>query len=181
MSAAQTGRATAVLAEFESPAALLHAAEKVRDAGYTRFDCHSPFPIHGMDAAMGLGRSPVGKIVGGMALIGAATGFALQTWVTTTAYPLVISGKPYFSWQAYIIISFALFVLFGAFGAVLSMFGLNRLPRWHHPLFSSERFAKVTDDGFMISVEAGDARFDEAAVHAFLASIGGRNIETVRG
>lgn len=171
----------AIIAEFAHPGELLHAAEKVRDAGYRAFDCHSPFPIHGMDDAMGLKRSPVGYIVGGMALLGATIGFTLQTWVTTEAYPLVISGKPMFSWQAYIIITFALFVLFGAFGAVFGMFRLIRLPRLHHPLFYSEQMKKVTDDGFIVSIEAGDPQFDEEATRAFLASIGGTNIELVRG
>lgn len=170
-----------VIAAFDSPAQLIEAAKQMRTAGYTHFDCHSPFPIHGMDEAMGLKRSPVGYIVGGMAALGATIGFSLQTWVTTEAYPLVISGKPLFSWQAYIIITFALFVLFGAFGAVIGMFRLNRLPRLHHPLFYSDAFARVTDDGFMISVEEGDAQFDEEKTRAFLSSIGGQNIELVRG
>lgn len=170
-----------LIAAFDNPAALIDAAAHTRDAGYRLFDCHSPFPIHGMDDAMGLKRSPVGFIVAGMALIGAAVGFSLQTWVSTQAYPLVISGKPLFSWQAYIIITFALFVLFGAFGAVFGMFGLNRLPRLHHPLFYSELLAKASNDGFLISIEAGDAHFDEEKTRSFLASIGGKNIELVRG
>lgn len=170
-----------MIAEFSSPAALMDAAKQVRTAGYSKFDCHSPFPIHGMDEAMGLKRSPVGYIVGGMAALGAVVGFSLQTWVTTDAYPLVISGKPFFSWQAYIIITFALFVLFGAFGAVIGMFRLNRLPRLHHPLFYSEQFTRVTDDGFMLHIEADDAQFDEEKTEAFLASVGGTNIELVRG
>jgi hypothetical protein len=171
----------AILADFGTPGALLHAAEKVRAAGYRAFDCHSPFAIHGMDAAMGLGRSPVGYIVGGMALLGASIGYGLQTWVTTTAYPIIISGKPLYSWQAYVIVTFALFVLFGALGGVIGMLRLNKLPRLHHPLFYSERFGRVTDNAFMVSIEAGDPLFDEARTRDFLASIGGTNIELVKG
>lgn len=170
-----------LIASFDNPATLISAAERTRDAGYQQFDCHSPFPIHGMDAAMGLKRSPIGFIVGGMALLGGSIGFGLQTWVTTEAYPLVISGKPLFSWQAYIIITFALVVLFGAFGAVFGMFAINRLPRLHHPLFYSESIAKASDDGFLVSIESGDKLFDEEKTRAFLASIGGKNIELVRG
>ncbi|MBL0176582.1 MAG: DUF3341 domain-containing protein [Ignavibacteria bacterium] len=171
----------AILADFGTPGALLHAAEKVRTAGYRAFDCHSPFAIHGMDAAMGLGRSPIGYIVGGMALLGASIGYGLQTWVTTTAYPIIISGKPLYSWQAYIIVTFALFVLFGALGGVIGMLRLNRLPRLHHPLFYSERFGRVTDNAFMVSIEAGDPLFDETGTRDFLSSIGGTNIELVKG
>ncbi len=131
-----------ILARFTNPAELIKAAEKVRDAGYEAFDCHSPFPIHGMDQAMGLKRSKIGYIVGGMTVLGAFLGLSLQGWASTDAYRLIISGKPYFSWQAFIIITFALFVLFGAFGAFFGMFHLNRLPRLNHPLFYSEQFKK---------------------------------------
>ncbi len=171
----------AIIAQFSSPATLIDAAKKVREAGYSSFDCHSPFPIHGMDDAMGLGRSPVGFIVGGMALLGAVIGFSLQTWVATSAYPLVISGKALFSWQAFIIITFALFVLFGAFGAVIGMFRLNKLPQFHHPLFYSDMLAKSSDDGFLVSIDASDPKFDEARTRAFLESIGAESIEIVRG
>ena len=87
------------LARFADPAALMAAAEKVRDAGYTRFDCHSPFPIHGMDRAMGLKRSSLGWIVGFLALVGGLGGLGLQWWTSTIAYPLVISGKPFASYR----------------------------------------------------------------------------------
>jgi len=171
----------ALLAEFKNSAELLRAAEQIRSAGYRKFDCHSPFPIHGMDAAMGLGRSPIGYIVGGMAILGGAVGFALQTWVTTSAYPLVISGKPFFSWQAYIIITFALFVLFGTIGAVFGMMKLNRLPRFHHPLFFSEQFKRVSTDAFMVSITADDTLFHIETTKKFLSEIGGTNIEIVQG
>ncbi|MEA3286361.1 MAG: DUF3341 domain-containing protein [Candidatus Marinimicrobia bacterium] len=170
-----------VLARFANPAELIDAAKKVRDAGYEKFDCHSPFPIHGMDDAMGLKRSPLGYIVGALTVTGATFGMAFQYWIAAVEYPLVISGKPFFSWQAFFIVTFALFVLFGAFGAVFGMFGLNRLPRLHHPLFYSDQFAKVTDDAFFVSIELDDAKFDESKTQEFLASIGGTDIELVVG
>ncbi|NQV15522.1 DUF3341 domain-containing protein [bacterium] len=170
-----------VLARFANPAELIEAAKKVREAGYKKFDCHSPFPIHGMDDAMGLKRSPLGFIVGGMTLTGALVGMTLQYWVAAVEYPLVISGKPFFSWQAFIIITFALFVLFGAFGAVLGMFHLNRLPRLHHPVFYSDQFARVTDDAFFVSIEVEDPKFDDKQTQAFLTGIGGVDIELVVG
>ena len=83
-----------LLAEFKTPAALYHACESLRDAGFTHWDAHTPFPVHGLDKAMGLKRSPVPLFVLVLALLGAAGGFALQVWVHTMAYPLVISGKP---------------------------------------------------------------------------------------
>ncbi len=169
------------LARFANPAELIEAAKKIRDAGYEKFDCHSPFPIHGMDDAMGLKRSPLGYIVGGMTLTGATVGMTLQYWIAAIEYPLVISGKPFFSWQAFMIVTFALFVLFGAFGAVFGMFHLNRLPRLHHPVFYSDNFAKVTDDAFYVSIEADDEQFDDKKIQEFLSSIGGTDVELVAG
>ena len=101
-----------VIARFDSPEALVHAAEKVRSEGFTKFDCHSPFPIHGMDDAMGLERSKLGYLIGVMGLTGALFGFGLQTWIHSIEYPMNISGKPYFAYPAYAIITFELMVLF---------------------------------------------------------------------
>jgi hypothetical protein len=166
-----------ILAEFATPADLYHACERVRDAGFTRWDAHTPFPVHGLEGAMGLRRSPLPWIVLGMGLTGAALGFALQWWVHTTAYPLVISGKPYNAWPAFIPITFEVAVLFAALGAVLGMFGLNRLPMHYHPLFQSKVFERVTDDAFFISIESWDPRFDSSATRKLLESLGARSVE----
>lgn len=170
-----------ILAEFDSPQTLLKAGKVINEKGYKKYDCHSPFPIHGMDEAMGLKRSPLGYIIAVFAIIGGLVGFGLQTWVHAVAYPHVISGKPYFAYQAYIIVTFALFILFGAGAAVFGMLGLNKLPRYHHPLFYSDKFKKVTDDGFFVSIDANDSLFDKKETSKFLKSIGGKNIEIIEG
>ena len=166
-----------VLAEFATPADLYRACERVRDAGFTKWDAHSPFPVHGLHKAMGLRRSVLPWIVLVMALTGAAAGFGLQWWVHTSAYPLVISGKPFFTWPAFIPITFEVSVLFGALGAVFGMFGLNRLPMHHHPLFQSKVFERASDDAFFISIESWDPRFDPAATRTLLESLGPRSVE----
>lgn len=166
-----------VLAEFANPADLYRACTRVRDAGYTRWDAHSPFPIHGLDGAMGLRRSRLPWIILVMGLGGAAAGFLLQTWVHSVAYPLTISGKPHFAWQAYVPITFELGVLFGAFGAVFGMLGLNQLPMHHHPLFDDPRFARVTDDGFFISIESWDPKFDPQATRVLLERLGATHVD----
>jgi hypothetical protein len=173
------GQYYGVLAEFGSPADLYQAFERVRDEGFTRWDAHTPFPVHGLDKAMGLKRSPLPWIVLVMGLTGAAAGFGLQWWVHASAYPLVISGKPYFSWPAYIPITFEVAVLFASFGAVFGMLGLNRLPMHHHPLFKSRVFERVTDDAFFISIESWDPRFDSSGTRTLLESLGARNVELV--
>ena len=168
-----------LLAEFSTPADLYHACERERDAGFTRWDAHSPFPVHGLEGAMGVKRSPLPWIVLVMGLTGAAAGFGLQWWVHASAYPLVISGKPYVAWPAYIPITFEVAVLFAAFGAVFGMFGLNRLPMHYHPLFRSKVFERATDDAFFISIESWDPRFDAADTRKLLESLGARSVELV--
>jgi hypothetical protein len=171
-----------LLAEFKDPAALIHAARNLRDKGYKQFDCHSPFPIHGMDAAMGLKRSKVGYIAGIMAAIGFAFGLWLQWYTSAVDYPLVISGKPFFSYQAFVPVTFGTTVLFGAFGALGGMLVTNRLPQWYHELFNSDRFSKkVNNDGFFVSVTANDGPFDKKGTRALLESIGGYNVEEISG
>ena len=166
-----------LLAEFDTPGALYHACESVRDAGYRRWDAHSPFPVHGLERAMGLGRSRLPWFILVTALAGAALGFALQAWVHSLAYPLVISGKPFFAWQAYVPVTFELAVLGGALGAVFGMLALNRLPMHHHPVFDSAAFERASDDLFFISIAVDDPRFDERATPVLLQQAGARRIE----
>ena len=168
-----------LLAEFATPGELFHACEKVRDAGFTRWDAHTPFPVHGLDRAMGLRRSPLPWIALVMGLTGVGAGFALQWWVHTKAYPLVISGKPFFAWPAFVPVTFELGILFAALGAVFGMFALNRLPMHHHPLFQSRVFERVSDDAFFISIESWDPRFDPTATGKLLESLGARSVELV--
>ena len=112
-----------------------------------------------------------------MALTGGVLGFSLQWWVHASAYPLVISGKPYLAWPAYIPITFEVGVLFAALGAVFGMLALNRLPMHYHPLFRSKFFERVTDDAFFISIESWDPRFDASATGKLLESLGARSVE----
>lgn len=169
-----------LLAEFKSPAALLAAAKKIYEAGYTKFDCHSPFPIHGMDQAMGLKRSPLGYIVFAVAAVALAAGILLEWWTSTIAYPLVISGKPFFSYQAYGPVAFAIMVLTSSFAALLGMMALNRLPRFFHHLFHSRNIEHVMNDGFLVSLDSRDPKFDLQQAKDFLNSIGAKNIEVIQ-
>lgn len=168
------------LAEFDGPGPLLAAARRVRDAGYKHFDCHSPFPVHGMDEAMGLGRSALGWVVGFMAMVGVVSAIGLQWWTSSVDYKFVISGKPFFSFQAYVPITFGVGVLLSAITAVFGMFHFNRLPRLNHPVFTSERFAKFSTDGFFVSIEASDGKFNPAETLAFLKTIGATHAELLQ-
>ena len=170
-----------VLAEFNSPASLIRAAEKLKNSQFKKFDCHSPFPIHGMDDAMGLKPSVLGYIAGLMALIGLVGALLLQWWTSSVEYPLVISGKPFFSYQAFLPVTFAGAVLLAAFGSILGMLALNQLPRFNHPIFTSKRFKKVTDDGFFVSIELPKSGAEIPAAENLLASLGGSHIEVLDG
>lgn len=166
-----------ILAEFKDPAELLKAAKDLKDAGFKEYDCHSPFPIHGMDDAMAEKRSNLGWIVGPVAFIMVIAGFLFEGWTSVFAYPIVISGKPLFSYQAFGAVAFALMVLTSAFATLVGMLVLNKLPRFHHPVFYSEKFAKVSDDGFFVSITADDKQFDQEKTKKYLESIGGSGIE----
>lgn len=177
---ADTGIKYGLLAEFETAADTLHAAAQVRDAGYTRWDVFTPFPIHGMDEAMGLSKSKVGWFT----FIGGATGFTfgmLMIWyMNAYNYPIVVGGKPLFSPIYSMPVAYELTILLGAFGSLFGMLFLNRLPRLYHPLFKSQRFAKVTHDKFFIVIEASDPAFSETEVRQLLADAGGKHLEEVR-
>ena len=175
---AETTRVAGLLLELGSAAELARACERVRDAGYTRWDAHSPFPVHGLDRAMGLRSTALPWVVMGAGVTGAATGLGLQWWANAVNYQFSISGKPMWSIPANIPVTFELTVLFSAFGAFLGMIILNGFPRWHHPVFASRRFRRATVDRFFISVESEDPQFDREKTTAFLGSLGG-SVETL--
>lgn len=174
-----SAKAELMLVEFDSPGALLHAAERMRDAGYDQFDCHSPFPIHGMDDAMGLGRSHIGWFVGAAAITAFIGINVFIYWVSVVAYPIVVSGKELMSWPAFIPPIFAVTVLTSALTNLVAMLGLNRLPTLYHPIFYSAKIAKITDDGFVVSVPSNDKKYDRKKTEDFLKSLGGKNVEVV--
>lgn len=173
------GSPVLMLAEYDTPTACVRAAEKLRDAGYTKFDTHTPFPIHGMDKAMGLPDSRLGWIVFAMGLTGFSTAIFIIWYMNYFDYAIVVGGKPPLSFPSMVPVAFELTVLFSAFGAVFGMFGLNKLPRHHHPVFESDRFRAATDDKFFVSVEYADPKFDAEKTKALLASAHPAHIEII--
>lgn len=175
----EAGKPYGLLAEFSNPGALLHAAERVRTAGYRYFDTHTPFPIHGMDRAMGLGQSKVGFFALGGGITGLLLGLWLQWWTGGYDYPINVGGKPFFAWEPSIPVIFELTILFAAFGTVFGMLGLNGLPRPYNPLFYSREFTRVTDDAFFLHIAATDKRFDLDKTRQFLYDIGAMSVEVI--
>jgi hypothetical protein len=168
-----------LLAEFDSATALLNAAKKVRDAGYTKSDAFSPFPIHGLAEALGFREHIIPKVVLAAGLTGALAGYGLQWWTQAIDFPMNIGGRPYFAWVSFIPPAFETTILFAAFSAAISMIVLNGLPRPHHPVFSAPRFDRASQDGFFLAIEAADPKFDLSQTRAFLNGLHPREVVTL--
>lgn len=168
-----------ILAEFATPADLYHAAEKVRDAGYSKWDTYTPFPIHGMEEAMGIKHTILPVFVAIAGITGASLGMLMQWWMAGKDYQMVTQGKPFFSWQAFIPITFECGILFAAFTAIIGMLALNGLPRWHHPLMAKERFLSSSDDKFFVCIESADKNFHPEKTRQLLEKAGATSIELV--
>ncbi|HSI36653.1 MAG TPA: DUF3341 domain-containing protein [Tepidisphaeraceae bacterium] len=175
----ETPELIGLLAEFNDVDSVARAARTVRRAGFTRWDVHSPFPIHGIDYAMGIRPTRLPWIVLGAGLTGLSGGILLQWWTNAFDYPFFISGKPVWSLPANIPVIFELTILLSAFTTGLGMLALNGLPRWSNPLLKSDRFRQVTDDKFFIVIDATDKKFDEAATTKLLQEAGATAVERV--
>ena len=168
-----------LVAEFDTPQELMAAAEQVRDAGYTKWDCLTPFPVHGLDDSMGVKPTILPWLTLGAGLSGTTIAFTLQTWTNAIDYPYIISGKPLISLPASIPIMFELTVLLAAFTTFLGMMALNLLPQLFHPLLRRARAAGFTDDKFGIVIEADDKRFNREQAQLLLEKAGAKMVETV--
>jgi hypothetical protein len=185
----QPAKLYGLMAEFTTPAGIYHAAEKVREAGYRWWDCHSPFPMHGLDKAMGVRPTLLPVIVFFGGLTGTILATALQILTNSTnvqlpfiflnGYAFMVSGKPFISGPAFVPIAFELTVLLAALTSFAGMLLLNGLPRLYHPCFKSLSFARATDDRFFIVIEAGDPKFARARTEEFLRSLHPVSIEAL--
>jgi len=171
----------AMAAEYPSAAALYEAAKQVRDTGFKRWDVYSPFPIHGMDDAMGLKKSWLSAVVLIGGISGLLTAAIMEFGPSSFLYPLTVHGKPtnFFTVPAFFPIMFELTVLFAAFASFFAWQLMNGLPRWHHPIFNWERFSRATNDGFFLVIEARDPRFTENETRDLLEKSGGQHITIV--
>lgn len=166
-----------LVAEFSTVDGVIAAASRLRDAGFTKWDVHTPFPVHGLEEAMGIRRTILPKIVllGGLA--GLSGGLLLQWWTNAIDYPYLISGKPMFSLPANIPVIFETTVLLASITAFVCTLALNNLPRLYNPLFRLERFKRATDDKFLVVVEAKDPLYDAAGTQKLLSELGAHDVE----
>jgi len=160
-----------LIAEFADDAALLAATQSAYEHGYRKMDAYTPFPVDGLAEALGRRRTAVPLIVLASGIGGGLGGYFLQWYAMAVTYPLNVGGRPLNSWPLYIPITFELTVLSAAFGAIIGMLVLNRLPEPHHPVFNAPDFERASTDRFFLCIEAGDPKFDLGATRRFLESL----------
>jgi hypothetical protein len=168
-----------LMAEFDTPTELVHAARRTYEAGFRKIDAYSPFPVEELADAIGFHRNgvPLVVLIGG--LLGCASGYLMQWWIATVSYPINVGGRPYHSWPAFIVVTFELTILFAVLSAVFGMLALNGLPMPYHPVFNVPRFAFATKDRFFLIVFSTDPKYSGSGTRAFLEGLKPRSISEV--
>ncbi len=166
-------------AQFGSVESVMAAAERVRDAGYTRTDGYTPFPVEGLDDALGMPQTRLGWIDLAAGNTFGLAGFWMQWWANGTYYPLNIGSRPFNSWPNFIVIMYELTILASAFTAGLYMIFRNGMPRPYHPMFNVPNFDAASRDKFFICIESRDPQFDLTETRAFLESLGPERVSEV--
>jgi len=165
---------------FDTPDEIIEAVEKVVKEGYTKYDVNTPYPLHGMDRAMKLLPSKLGYVALIFGLSAALATALVMGWMSAIDYPIVIGGKPLFSFPAYVPIMFEVTVLTASIATVLAMlFFFFKLPNIKHPLHGTEYMKKVSADKYGISIQAKDSKFDENSVKIFLEKVGAKDIALI--
>lgn len=168
-----------LMAEFNTPEALLDAGRRARDAGYRDMDAYTPMPVEGLGEAIGFRSKAVSYFVFVGGLAGACGGFGLMWWISVIAFPHIVAGRPLNSWPAYIPVTFECMVLVACFTAVISMMALNGLPQPYHPVFNVPEFARASRDKFFLCIEASDPQFDLESTRRFLEELDPEEVHEV--
>lgn len=168
-----------VVAEFDNPDTLLAAAHRVREAGYTRMNAYSPFPVHGLDEAIGFHDTKVQWTIGIAGVTGCVAGMSLQYWTSVVAYPMNVGGRPLFSWPSFIPVAYECTILFAGLAAVVGMLAFNGLPKPYNPIFNTPGFELASQSRFFFCIEATDPKFDEFEASRLLEGLGAVRVSSV--
>ena len=170
----------AVLGLYSDAQKIVDAANQIRPRKLGRLEAYTPYPVHGLDKAVGLPPSPLGKVVLVMGILGAALALLFEWWTSAVDYPLIVGGKALFSWQAFVPVMFEVTVLFATFTAGLAMlFAFNKLPFFGHPVLHSKAIKGITRDKLALSIESTSAVFDSEAARQALVESGAESVEVV--
>jgi Protein of unknown function (DUF3341) len=176
----EKGNVIAVMGDFKNADLVTAAAKGIHAAGYTKFDIYTPYPVHGLEKAMGMPKTSLPKFALAGGLFGLFSAFALQYWTGAIDYKLNIGGKPLFTPHFGVPVFFELMVLCTGLTVFFTMFGyLCRLPNWHSKYQYDEGFIAAQDDNMCVVLEAEDPRFTVEAAHALLAKLGAANVRTM--
>lgn len=157
-----------VMAEFETPTDLVHAAKGAYDAGYRSMDTYTPYPLEEAAEAIGVHHNKVPLIVLIGAMCGMVGGYLLQYWVSAVTYPINVGGKPFDAWTPFIPVTFECTILGASIAAVVGMLALNGLPQPYHPVFNAPNFVRASRDRFFLCIESTDPKFQVAETRRFL-------------
>lgn len=164
-----------IVGNFDDEAVLFPAVKSVRKSGHKIYEIYTPFPIHGLDKAMGLRDTSLHTAGFIYAAIGTATALGFISWALAVDWQIVFGGKPFFSLPAWIPIMFELTVLFSSVGMVLTFCYLCQLA----PFVKKDHFnLRSTDDLFVMVLES-TGRTNEAETIAFLESLGAKDVKAV--
>jgi hypothetical protein len=167
-----------VLGEFADPDGLLSATKKMREKGHKKLDTHSPYPLDGIEAALGLGRAKIPAIVLCGALIGACLAYSMIYFMNAVDFPINVANRPPHSPPTHIPITFELAVLFGGGSAFFGLMALMRLPEPYHPVFEAESFRRASIDAFFVSIEVPEGQ-SPSDVAAELRELGPVDVQIV--
>ena len=167
-----------LLAEFESPEALMAAARAARESGYRRLDAFTPFPVEGLARILKMPQPRISWVGLYGAIAGAAVALLMQYYVNYD-YPLNIGGRPLYPMSAFAVVTFELTILVSALAMIAAMLWQNGLPRLNYPVFAASRFHLASKDRFFLCIGGADARFDERHTAAFLRKTGALSVELV--
>ncbi|MDQ3019847.1 MAG: DUF3341 domain-containing protein [Bacteroidota bacterium] len=165
---------------YNTPNEIIEAAATVAGKGYEKFDVYTPYPLHGMDDAMGMGRPKVGYVSFALGITGTCLALLMIGWMSGINYQNIVGGKPFFALPSAIPITFETTVLLTGIATVLGMLILfNKLPKINSPLNDTDFMRNVSSDKYGIVIRSDDDKFSDADVKNLYLSTGAYDVQNI--